>query len=106
MSSEFPQFQNKDLFMISSIAIKPNARGQGAGIALYIKAKELSNNKCIGILYESNIPGQNLAKKAGFVEIPENTFSQNYSYINKRHVVDKKGPFTLRWNLYTPLNMA
>ena len=74
MSSEFPQFQNKDLFMISSIATKPNARGQGAGIALYSKAKELSNNKCIGILYESNIPGQNLAKKAGFVKFQKIRF--------------------------------
>ena len=97
----FPDFDIQDLFMISSMAIKPEARGQGIGTALYAKAKELSQGKCIGILYKGNTPGRHLSKKAGFQEISDPTFSHRYVFENNEHILSDDGDRILKWNLFT-----
>lgn len=103
LKKEFPGLDSKDLFMISSMAIKPEARGRGVGTALYEKAKELSKLNCIGILYKNNLPGRYLAEKSGFVEIKEPTFSQRYSFVDNKHVLNDNGDHVLHWNLFTSL---
>lgn len=106
LKCEFPDLELENIFMISSMAIRPEARGRGVGTALYKKAKELSKLKCIGVLYKNNLPGRHLAEKSGFTEIFVPTFEHKYSFIDNKHILNDNGEHVLKWNLFTSISQA